>query len=100
MKIEIKYFVYEKRMQRNLSSRRLAELSGISHTEINNIENGKKHPSLMTMCMIAAALETDPLQPVFIRNSAKLKKVGNYSLHFQKFCKICVSHFVIIIRDT
>ncbi len=60
MKIEIKYFVYEKRMQRNLSSRRLAELSGISHTEINNIENGKKHPSLMTMCMIAAALETDP----------------------------------------
>ncbi len=60
MKIEIKYFVYEKRMQKKLSSRQLAALSGVSHTEINNIENGKKHPSILTMCMIAAALEIDP----------------------------------------
>lgn len=61
MKIEIKYYVYEKRIQKKLSSRRLAELSGISHTEINNIENGKKHPNLLTLCKIAVALDTDPI---------------------------------------
>ena len=43
-----------------MSARQLAMLSGVSHTEINNIEAGKKHPSVMTLCMIAEALKAEP----------------------------------------
>lgn len=60
MNIKVSYFVHEKRMQKNMSARQLAMLSGVSHTEINNIENGKKHPSVLTLCMIAAALKEEP----------------------------------------
>lgn len=60
MNIKVTYFIYEKRIQNNMSARQLAMLSGVSHTEINNIENGKKHPSVVTLCMIAAALNAEP----------------------------------------
>lgn len=60
MNLKISYFVYEKRIQKNMSARQLAVLTGLSHTEINNIENGKKHPSVLTLCLIAEALKVDP----------------------------------------
>lgn len=60
MEIKINYKIYELRVKKNMSARQLAMLAGISHTEINNIESGKKHPSLVTLCKIATALKTEP----------------------------------------
>ena len=55
MKIRIK--LYEIRTAKNLSIRQLAELSGISKSEINNIENGLKYPRVDTLVYLADALQ-------------------------------------------
>lgn len=60
MDIKVKYYIYEKRTEKNMSARQLAMLSGVSHTEINNIESEKKHPNILTLCRIAEALKAEP----------------------------------------
>jgi transcriptional regulator with XRE-family HTH domain len=44
------------RWERNMSSRQLAELSGVSHSMINKIENGKSYPTQITILLISQAL--------------------------------------------
>jgi len=51
--------IYKIRTKKNLSLRQLADLSGIGKTTINDIENGKKSPTLDTLGKIAQALEVD-----------------------------------------
>ena len=60
MELEIKYHIYEKRIQKEMSSRRLETLSGISKSTINNIENNRCDPTIRTLCQIAEALNTKP----------------------------------------
>lgn len=60
MEIEVIYHVYDIRLKENLSSRKLAEISGISKSTINNIENNRYDPTIKTICMIAEALKVDP----------------------------------------
>ena len=44
--MELGVYVREKRQEKKLSIRKLAELAGISHTEIKRIEDGtRKQPS-------------------------------------------------------
>nr|WP_253198163.1 helix-turn-helix transcriptional regulator [Clostridium sp. CF011] len=55
---DIGKFIFEHRTSRNLSSRKLASLADISHTEIHRLENGeRKNPSPLVLKCIARALE-------------------------------------------
>ncbi|RHO06509.1 XRE family transcriptional regulator [Clostridium sp. AM22-11AC] len=56
----ISYNLYVLRVERKLSIRKLSELSGISKSQINNIENGKQHPTVYTLCCLAEALNVPP----------------------------------------
>ncbi len=49
--------LWEKRTAKGYSLRSLAERSGISKTEINDIENGNRSPTLDTLERLAVALE-------------------------------------------
>lgn len=48
--------LHEIREEKKLSIRELARRSGVSKTQINEIENGQSDPTLKTMCRIAKAL--------------------------------------------
>lgn len=54
--MEIEIVLYKIRAEKGYSDRRLAEKSGISKSEINNIENGKRSPTLDTLKKLADAL--------------------------------------------
>ena len=56
----IKYHLYDIRTDRKLSERELAAKSGVSKSQINNIENGLKHPTVYTLCLLSLALEVSP----------------------------------------
>lgn len=60
MDVKIKYYVYEVRCRRNLSIRQLEQLSGVSKSTINNIENGRYDPTIRTLCLLAGALKVQP----------------------------------------
>lgn len=60
MKITIEYNLYEIRNSKHLTIRKLSMLSGVSKSMINNIENNKGNPTVMTMCQLAVALEVKP----------------------------------------
>lgn len=48
--------IWELRTAHGYTLRQLEELSGVSKTEINNIENGKINPTVATLRLLAAAL--------------------------------------------
>lgn len=53
-------FLKEKRLQKELSLRELAELSGLSHIYLHHVENGKKAPpSDKALIELASALKLD-----------------------------------------
>lgn len=54
--MKIIYHVNKYRIDTGLTIRQLAELSGVSKSMINNIENGKCNPTLYSLCHIALAL--------------------------------------------
>lgn len=58
--MKIIYYIYQERVKRNMSLRDLAEKSQVSKTQINDIENGKVHPTVLTLCQIAMALQISP----------------------------------------
>ncbi len=57
--MKIYYKVYEKRDEKGLTLRELSDISGISKSEINRIENQKSHPTLYTLLKIAKSLDCD-----------------------------------------
>lgn len=58
--MKIIYRIYEERTKQNLSVRQLAEKSGVSKSQINDIENGNTHPTVYTLCLLALALKVGP----------------------------------------
>ena len=58
--MKIAYNVYQIRIQKNMSLRKLSQLSGVSRSQINDIENEKHHPTVLTLCLLAVALEVSP----------------------------------------
>lgn len=58
--MKIIYHIYELRTGRHMSERALAAKSGVSKSEINNIENGLKHPTVYTLCLLSLALDISP----------------------------------------
>lgn len=94
-------YIHDIRTAKNLSTRKLAELAQISHTEIHRIENGeRKNPSLSVLKSISLALSvnfTDIIrvagyidelpasnpavklsQQINFLNEKELKEVSNY----------------------
>lgn len=64
MDVRVTYRVYEIRRIKNMTLRDLSIKSGISRTEINNIENNLKDPTIRTMCLLSLALGVS-LQDLF-----------------------------------
>lgn len=55
----IEIFIRQIRKTQNISSWRLASISGVSHSQILRIENGYESPTLKTLLRIADALGVD-----------------------------------------
>lgn len=53
----MKILLWELRNEKGLSGRKLAEMSGIGKSTINNIENGKTSPKMRQMEALAKALD-------------------------------------------
>lgn len=53
------YKVWQLRTAKGYSLRELEELSGVSKTTINNIENGRANPTIETLLLLAKALEVE-----------------------------------------
>ena len=54
---EMKIFVEQYRMEKNLTLSELARKSGVAKSHISNIESGDKNPTILTLCKLAKALE-------------------------------------------
>lgn len=67
------------RINRGLSQRKLAEMAGISHTLLSDIENKRSNPSLKTLQKISDALDI-PISHFFLAaeygQSVKIKKAN------------------------
>lgn len=57
--MEIVYKIKEYRRIKGLTIRALALKSGVSKSEISDIERGIIHPSVFTICLLAVALDVD-----------------------------------------
>ena len=57
--MEINYRIKEIRVKRGLTIRELSIKSGVSKSEISYIERGKFHPTVLTICLLAVALNVD-----------------------------------------
>jgi transcriptional regulator with XRE-family HTH domain len=57
------------RQQRHMTLRQLEALSGISKTELSDIETGKKIPTVYTLCAIAKALQVTFCQLISCENN-------------------------------
>ena len=53
------YKVWELRTAQGYTLRQLEEISGVSKTEINDIENGKTNPTIETLLLIAKGLQVE-----------------------------------------
>lgn len=60
MNIEIKYNIKNTRLEKGLTLQKLSKLSGVSVSQINDIENNKKHPTVFTLALISMALNEKP----------------------------------------
>lgn len=54
--------LWELRTAHGYTLRQLEEISGVSRTEINNIENGKVNPTIATLQLLATALEVELIE--------------------------------------
>ena len=59
MKLSITFHVREIRQSKNLSIRQLADLSGVSKSNISALENNQIMPTVHTVCCLAVALGVD-----------------------------------------
>jgi len=64
--MKIIYKLYEIRTEKGLTLRDLEELSGISKSTINSIENGEANPTIAVICQLADALKCRPEELFFI----------------------------------
>lgn len=58
----VEYHIYDYRAEKGLTIRALADISGVSKTQINDIENGIKHPTIFTLCLLSLALNVSPYE--------------------------------------
>lgn len=56
--MRIEFFIKEVRKSKKITLKQLERKSGVSKTEINDIEKGNKIPTIFTLELIALGLET------------------------------------------
>ena len=56
----IDYHLFDIRTRKNLTDRELARISGVSKSQINQIEDGKANPTIHTLCSLSLALGVPP----------------------------------------
>lgn len=64
------------RIKKGISCRELSRLSGISHTTINDVENGLCHPSVFTVMKICNGLNVDIFDFFSTTNYLKEEKIN------------------------
>lgn len=64
--MKVVYKLYEIRTQKGLSLRELEELSGISKATINRIESQEYNPTVLTICILADALNVSPYELFYV----------------------------------
>ncbi len=57
--MEIKILLKHIRKERNMTLKRLSEITGISEAHLSYVERGEREPSLSTIIRIAVALNID-----------------------------------------
>ena len=57
--MEIKILLKHIRKERNMTLKRLSEITGISEAHLSYVERGEREPSLSTLIRIAVALNID-----------------------------------------
>lgn len=70
----ITYKIKELRENKRMSIRELAKISGVSKSQISDIENGRTHPTIPTLCLLADALECNPQ---FLFNYEKVSDISD-----------------------
>lgn len=60
MIIKVTFHLYRVREEKNYSIRRLADISGVSKSQIERIELNQSNPTITTLCMLAKALDVPP----------------------------------------
>lgn len=73
--MKVVYKLYAYRTERKMSLRELEELSGISKATINRIENQQYNPTVLTICVLADALDVSPYDLFYVEKIDK--KQGN-----------------------
>lgn len=65
--MKIKFYIKEVRKSKKITLKQLEKKSGVSKTQINDIEKGYKMPSIFTLELIAMGLEVtiDKLYKVY-----------------------------------
>lgn len=58
--IKVTYHIYEIRTAKKMTLRDLSSVSGVSRSQIDRIESNQTHPTVLTLCYIADALEVNP----------------------------------------
>ncbi len=66
IRMKVIYRLYEIRKEKGISLRRLEELSGVSKTAINDIENNNYNPTVLTICLLADAMDLSPCDLFYI----------------------------------
>ncbi len=61
MQIDVQDKVYELRQERGLSLMQLSDLSGVSKSQVNRIENNQENPTVPTLLKISYALQVKPV---------------------------------------
>ncbi|SHI44775.1 helix-turn-helix domain-containing protein [Parasporobacterium paucivorans] len=59
MDIKIIYHIAQIRYNKGLTLAELEKISGVSDSQISEIENGNRNPSILTLARIAIALNVD-----------------------------------------
>lgn len=77
------YNLWQIRTAKGYSLRELEELSGVSKTTINNIENGKANPTIETLRLLAAAPRSRAIRftRIIILQVTVAKSYGAYVRH-------------------
>ena len=60
MNIVINSLLKDVRSQKKISLRQLEALSGISKSQISDVENETSIPTIYTLCLLAVALDVQP----------------------------------------
>jgi transcriptional regulator with XRE-family HTH domain len=76
-------FIKRKRIENGLSKRKLAQIAGISHTEVHRLENGqRKSPSPSLLVSLAKALDTSVIEILVVANYLDSDFIDKDSLSF------------------